>query len=77
LVLSDSGYLNGQFHFRWAAQPGTTYRVQAKMNVNESGWTNAGDITATASTAEFSASGLTQGGRYYRIQIRDNAGQVP
>jgi hypothetical protein len=51
----------------WTAQNGTTYTVQYKTNLNQTGWLTLGTRTATGSTASFNDATGPHAQRYYRV----------
>ena len=58
----------GLFAFTWSALAGVAYQVQYQTNLLKTNWLVISNITATASTANFTnATGLDQQ-RYYRIR---------
>jgi hypothetical protein len=69
LTLQSILATNGGVTLTWGAIPGTTYIVQYKSNLSDSGWTPlTPGIVATGTTASiFDAAGPTQ--RFYRVSL--------
>ena len=58
---------DGQFRFTFDAQPGKTYLVQAKNNLEDPVWVDLQAIPASQSSVEFTAPPAGSGNRYYRV----------
>jgi pectin methylesterase-like acyl-CoA thioesterase len=62
---------DGQFHFTFAAQPGRSYLIQVKNDLNEPLWIDLLEIPATTATIEFADPLAVNATRYYRVITGD------
>lgn len=59
----------GKIVFRWEAEAGKTYRVQAKSSLNDSAWVDVRDILASGTTVEFSEAVAGERERFFRVLL--------
>ncbi len=61
---------NGDVTLNWTAVPGQNYRVQHKLNLNDTNWIAVpGDVTASSTSASQTDTPGTDTQRFYRIAV--------
>ena len=53
----------------WTAQPGRTYRIQMRTDLNAAAWTDLGDLTATAAVASWRTPLVDLPRSFYRVVL--------
>jgi hypothetical protein len=57
----------GNLTISWQSQPGQTYRVQFKRDLNDASWNDLGEVTAIGPTSQTLDTANPDSSRFYRI----------